>query len=83
MWQRAFVSRSTTLTGRRSVAVSFEPITGFVCGLLAMVGVLAFTRIDFTWHTLIGSAVTMLVGNGCRVARGWFAPAEHVEAGQG
>jgi len=44
--------------------------------------VLAFTKIDFTWHTLIGSAVTILVGNGCRVARGWFVPAVKAEARQ-
>jgi len=42
---------------------------GFVCGLLAMAAVLAFTKIDFTWHTFIGSAVTILVGNTSRFAR--------------
>ncbi len=36
---------------------------GFVCGLLAMTLVLTLTRIDFTWHTLIGCAVTIGVGN--------------------
>lgn len=47
----------------------FDATAGFICGLLAMVLVLAFTRIDFTWHTCIGSAVTVLVGNGCRIIR--------------
>ena len=36
---------------------------GFACGLLAMVLVLAMTKIDFTWHTVIGSLVTILMGN--------------------
>ncbi len=36
---------------------------GFMCGLLAMTLVLTMTTIDFTWHTLIGCAVTIGVGN--------------------
>ncbi len=40
-----------------------DAMIGFVCGLLAMVLVLATTKIDFTWHTVIGSLVTILVGN--------------------
>jgi solute:Na+ symporter, SSS family len=55
---------------------------GFIAGLLAMVAVLAFTRIDFTWHTFIGSAVAILVGNISRLIREqWFTapdPASHV-----
>ena len=43
---------------------------GFLCGLAAMSAVLGFTRIDFTWHTLIGSAVTILAGTACRFLRG-------------
>jgi SSS family solute:Na+ symporter len=35
---------------------------GFIAGLLAMTAVLEFTRIDFTWHTFIGSLVTICVG---------------------
>jgi Na+/proline symporter len=46
-----------------------DAILGFLCGLLAMVAVLAFTRIDYTWHTLIGCAVTLGVGNGNRWLR--------------
>ena len=38
-------------------------IAGFVAGILAMVVVLTYTTIDFTWHTLIGCAVTLAVGN--------------------
>ena len=49
---------------------------GFVCGLLAMVAVLSWTRIDFTWHTLIGSAATILVGNASRFIRERFAAAK-------
>ncbi len=40
-----------------------DAFTGFVAGLLAMIGVLFFTPIDFTWHTFIGCAITLLVGN--------------------
>ena len=47
-----------------------DAVVGFLCGLLAMVVVLTFTAIDFTWHTFIGSAVTILVGNASRFLRG-------------
>ncbi len=47
-----------------------DAMIGFVSGLLAMAAVLAFTKIDFTWHTFIGSMVTILVGNGSRFVRG-------------
>ena len=46
-----------------------DALTGFSCGLLAMVLVLARTKIDFTWHTLIGCLVTLLSGNLCRAFR--------------
>jgi len=36
---------------------------GFIAGLLAMIGVLKFTRIDFTWHTFIGCMVTICIGS--------------------
>ncbi len=36
---------------------------GFIAGLLAMTAVLEFTAIDFTWHTFIGCAVTIGIGN--------------------
>ena len=42
---------------------------GFIAGLLAMVAVLTFTKIDFTWHTFIGCVVTILAGNGSRIFR--------------
>jgi SSS family transporter len=41
---------------------------GFVAGIAAMTVVLTATRIDFTWHTLIGCTVTILVGN----VSGWL-----------
>jgi hypothetical protein len=37
-------------------------MAGFAAGLLTMVAVLGFTRIDFTWHTLIGCVSTIAVG---------------------
>ena len=40
-----------------------DAFIGFICGLLTMVCVLLFTKIDFTWHTLIGCFVTIIVGN--------------------
>ena len=40
-----------------------DAVAGFVAGILAMSAVLLLTRIDFTWHTLIGCAVTIGVGN--------------------
>ena len=36
---------------------------GFIAGLGCMILIVFLTRIDFTWHTLIGCAVTVLVGN--------------------
>jgi solute:Na+ symporter, SSS family len=35
---------------------------GFIAGLASMVLIVFLTRIDFTWHTLIGCAVTLMVG---------------------
>lgn len=40
-----------------------DAVVGFIAGLLAMGAVIAWTRIDYTWHTLIGCLVTILVGN--------------------
>jgi solute:Na+ symporter, SSS family len=36
---------------------------GFIAGILAMVYIVFGTSIDFTWHTFIGTAVTIIVGN--------------------
>lgn len=44
-----------------------DAYAGFICGIAAMTLVLAFTRIDFTWHTLIGCTVTIAAGNLCRL----------------
>jgi len=49
--------------------VQSDATLGFVCGLAAMVAVLAFTRIDYTWHTLIGCLATLLCGNASRMVR--------------
>jgi SSS family transporter len=53
-----------------------DAMVGFGCGLLAMVAVLAWTRIDFTWHTLIGSSATMIAGNTSRYFRGRMTAAK-------
>ena len=44
-------------TGQRDAFV------GFIAGLGAMAVVILFTSIDYTWHTLIGCAVTLIFGN--------------------
>ncbi len=40
-----------------------DAFAGFLAGIVAMAAVLAYTKIDFTWHTLIGCIVTIIVGN--------------------
>jgi len=40
-----------------------DAYVGFISGLTAMALVLAYTRIDFTWHTFIGCTVTIAAGN--------------------
>ncbi|MFZ4622587.1 MAG: sodium:solute symporter family transporter, partial [Bacteroidota bacterium] len=40
-----------------------DAFAGFIAGILSMVIVLTFTKIDFTWHTLIGCTATIIVGN--------------------
>ncbi len=40
-----------------------DAFAGFVAGIAAMVLVLTYTTIDFTWHTLIGATATIVVGN--------------------
>jgi solute:Na+ symporter, SSS family len=40
-----------------------DAFVGFISGLLAMVAVMTFTSIDYTWHTFIGCAVTIGSGN--------------------
>jgi SSS family transporter len=39
-----------------------DAFVGFAAGLIAMVGVLAWTSIDFTWHTLVGCLATLAAG---------------------
>jgi Na+/proline symporter len=46
-----------------------DAFAGFLAGILAMTAVLQFTRIDYTWHTLIGCAATIIVANLTRLAR--------------
>ena len=51
-----------------------DAFTGFVAGILSMVAVLTFTRVDFTWHTFIGCTVTILIGNLSGMLRGGTVP---------
>jgi hypothetical protein len=39
-----------------------DAFVGFATGLAAMVAVLLWTRVDFTWHTLIGCLATLAAG---------------------
>ncbi len=40
-----------------------DAVAGFITGILAMGAVIAWTKVDYTWHTLIGCLVTIAVGN--------------------
>ncbi len=40
-----------------------DAFAGFIAGIISMILVLTYTKIDFTWHTLIGCLVTIAVGN--------------------
>ena len=55
-------------------------VVGFVAGLLAMGAVIAWTRIDYTWHTLIGCLVTIIAGN---VAANVLQVKKSMDAGAG
>ncbi len=46
-----------------------DAMIGFVFGLIAMTLILSLTTVDFTWHTFIGCAVTIIVGNLSRMLR--------------
>jgi solute:Na+ symporter, SSS family len=46
-----------------------DAVAGFVAGLITMVTVVAWGRVDFTWHTFIGCIVTILAGNLSRLVR--------------
>jgi Na+/proline symporter len=41
----------------------FDAYCGFIAGIVSMIIVLSITKIDFTWHTLIGCIGTIVVGN--------------------
>lgn len=45
---------------------------GFTAGIITMTVVLTYTKIDFTWHTLIGCSATIIVGN----IISWIRPKE-------
>jgi len=46
-----------------------DAFAGFIAGLAVMTFVLSKTNIDFTWHTFIGCAATLIVGNFSRIVR--------------
>lgn len=46
-----------------------DAFIGFVAGLLTMVAVLTWTKIDFTWHTFIGCSATIIIGNMATLTR--------------
>ncbi len=46
-----------------------DAMIAFVAGLVTMVGVVAFTPVDYTWHTLIGCTMTIVTGNISRHVR--------------
>lgn len=41
----------------------FDAFAGFIAGIAAMIIILTTTRVDFTWHTMIGCTATIIVGN--------------------
>lgn len=50
-----------------------DAFIGFMTGIAAMVAVMTFTRIDYTWHTLIGCVATIAGGNCAGLIRRWMA----------
>lgn len=46
-----------------------DAFAGFIAGIITMILVLTYTKIDFTWHTLIGCLATVVIGNASRVLR--------------
>jgi SSS family solute:Na+ symporter len=46
-----------------------DAFIGFIASLCAMIMVLFRTDVDFTWHTIIGCATSILVGNASRLLR--------------
>ena len=50
-------------------ATQRDAFIGFIAGIVAMTLVITLTSIDFTWHTLIGCVVTIVLGNLSSVSR--------------
>jgi SSS family solute:Na+ symporter len=48
----------------------FDAYAGFIAGIISMIVILTTTRVDFTWHTLIGCTATIIVGNLSAAIRG-------------
>ncbi len=46
-----------------------DGFVGFIAGIVAMSFVLAYTRIDFTWHTFIGCSATIAAGTASQQIR--------------
>jgi hypothetical protein len=51
---------------------SIDAVIGVTAGLITMVAVLVFSKIDFTWHTLIGCGVTIFTGLSVRFIHNKF-----------
>jgi Na+/proline symporter len=46
-----------------------DAFVGFLAGIATMTAVILGTRVDFTWHTLIGCSATLLAGNASAAVR--------------
>jgi len=42
-----------------------DALIGLITGILVMLSVHQWTKIDFTWYTLFGTVFTILIANGC------------------
>lgn len=51
--------------------MTVDACAGFFSAMAVMASVLFFTAIDYTWHTLIGCAVCITVGNASQLIRGF------------
>jgi len=57
----------------------FDAYCGFIAGIVSMIIVLSITKIDFTWHTLIGCIATIVVGNLVSLFRKSFFDKESIQ----
>jgi Na+/proline symporter len=55
----------------------FDAYLGFAAGIATMTIILAYTKLDFTWHTCAGCIVSILIGNTSRIMREFFTSKSH------